>query len=73
MDMNDIKQEAIFEDKEWWEEEWQNMPEFVQKDLTPAKTLYVHFRNLEDIETFAQLIGQTVTELTSKKARYHYP
>ena len=49
---------------EWWEEYWQDMPEFNQKDLTPYKTIYIHFRNEKDIENFSKLINQKITDLT---------
>jgi hypothetical protein len=55
------EERSLFDKGEWWEDEWQGMPEFVQKDLTPFKTLYVHFEKKEDIDSFAKLIGQRVT------------
>ena len=48
------------EDSEWWEEEWQGMPEFVQEDLSPYKTIMVHFENEEAMESFAKLVDQTI-------------
>lgn len=50
---------------EWWEEHWKQMPEFVQKDLQPWKSIYVHFENREDMEAFEKLVGQRVN-LTTK-------
>ena len=46
------------------EDEWEGMPEFEQEDETAFKDLTVHFANVVDMEEFAQLIGQTVTEKT---------
>jgi hypothetical protein len=43
------------------EQEWEGMPEFVQKDLTSFHTITVHFRNREDIDDFAKLIDQRVS------------
>ena len=43
-----------------WQEEWKNMPEFVQEDLTSFKKVIVHFRNQQDFEKFEKLIGQTL-------------
>jgi hypothetical protein len=57
---NEVEQPAFFEMKEWWEDHWQGMPEFVQKDLMPAKTIYVHFESKEDMAAFAKLVGQTI-------------
>jgi hypothetical protein len=48
----------------WWEEHWKQMPEFVQKDLEPFHTIYVHFESREDMERFAELVGQTVLTTT---------
>lgn len=46
---------------EWWEEHWKGMPEFVQKDLMPLKTIYVHFETRHDLDAFARLVNQTIT------------
>lgn len=43
-----------------WEKEWQDMPEFVSEDLTPFKTILVHFRNKEDMKEFGKLLDQGV-------------
>lgn len=53
-----------------WTKEWKNMPEFEQDDLSPQRTIYIHFRNEEDVQEFAKLIGQKITE---KKKYYWYP
>jgi len=44
--------------------EWQDMPEFDQEDLTPHRTLFVHFRNDQDYDTFLKLVEQTGTDKT---------
>jgi len=41
--------------------EWQDMPEFFQEDLTPYRVLNVRFRNEEDVQKFAELMGQKIT------------
>ncbi len=51
-------------DNEWWEEHWQDMPEFNQDDETPIKTIYIHFKTQKDIEAFAELVKQTITSET---------
>lgn len=48
-------------DQDEWKKEWQGMPEFVQEDLSPYKTLQVHFASHEDMEKFSELIGQSLT------------
>ena len=49
---------AIPED---WEAHWKGMPDFAQRNLAPWKTVYVHFENRADMESFAKLTGQTIT------------
>lgn len=46
---------------ESWKEEWKDMPEFVQEDLTSYRKIFVHFRNDEDVQKFAELINQRIT------------
>jgi hypothetical protein len=60
--MNDEKEPQIplFNKGEWWEEHWKGMPEFVQKDLKPFKTIYVHFEFRKDMEAFSELVQQQI-------------
>jgi hypothetical protein len=46
------------------EKEWTGMPECHQEDLTAFKSIPVHFKSAGDIASFAQLIGQSLTEKT---------
>ena len=61
---------------EEWKKEWQDMPEFEMEDLSSFRKIIVHFRNQEDIDKFAELIGQKITKAPSlwypewKKRRY---
>jgi hypothetical protein len=59
--IDDADQLRLFGDGEWWESEWKGMPEFIQNDLEPFKTINVHFENKKDVEAFAKLVGQTIT------------
>jgi|GEM_PF-1494603 len=45
-------------------EEWKGMPEFKQGDQSPFKTLTIHFKNEEDMDKFAKLINQKITNKT---------
>jgi len=36
------------------------MPEFIQEDLTPWKSIKVHFASGDDMESFARVVEQTV-------------
>jgi hypothetical protein len=44
--------------------EWQGMPEFEHQDLTAVQSIHVHFKSREDVQAFAKLIGQEITEKT---------
>lgn len=44
--------------------EWAEMPEFVQEDQDSWKQLIVHFQNKDDLDAFAELIRQSLTERT---------
>ena len=59
--LEDENQEV--EDK-LWKKHWIGMPEFEQENNPPYKKLIVSFRNKEDYEEFANLIGQNLTEKT---------
>ena len=48
-----------------WKDEWQDMPEFEMEDLSSFRKIVVHFRNQEDIDKFAKLIGQKITKAPS--------
>jgi len=43
---------------------WRGMPEFEQKDLSPIKTIMIHFASMDDIAKFAELIEQNITPKT---------
>ncbi len=47
-----------------WYAEWVGMPEFVQEDIGPWKSLMVHFESRADMEAFAKLVEQTLTYRT---------
>jgi hypothetical protein len=54
-------------------EEWQDMPEFVQEDLAPYHKIIVNFRNEEDVVAFGKLIGQKIPEYRKKSMSIWYP
>ena len=47
-----------------WEDEWQDMPEFVQEKQEPYAKLIIRFRNEKDLQEFAEKIGQNITNKT---------
>lgn len=46
------------------EDERTGMPEFQQEDQAAHRTIYIHFRNDEDIRDFAKIIKQKITDKT---------
>lgn len=47
-----------------WKEHWVGMPEYKQEENSPYMKIYVSFRNKEDYQEYAKLVGQTLTEKT---------
>lgn len=50
--------------EEEYKKEWQDMPECISEDLTPWKTIKVHFKNEKDMKDFSKFLKQTITEKT---------
>ena len=46
------------------DEEWLDMPEFKQEDLTPVRQIIVSFKTDEDVQEFANIVGQKLTDKT---------
>ena len=61
-----FKEEKI----ESWRKEWQGMPEFVQEDQSPFKSILIHFETREDMDVFSKLVDQ---KLTLKTKSIWYP
>jgi hypothetical protein len=58
-----MNQNHLFENlDESFRDEWKNMPEYVQEDLTPYRVINVRFRNAEDVALFEKLMKQKITE-----------
>lgn len=62
--LNQIKGANNIIDEFDWQTEWKDMPEFTSEDKTPKRTLYVHFADDKDVEAFARLVKQTITDKT---------
>ncbi len=45
----------------WWKEHWVGMPEFIQEDALPWKSMYIHFRSWDDLKEFSRIIEQRMT------------
>ena len=59
-------QASLFEASEHdkWKEDWKDMPEFKNDDLTSWKSIIVHFENENDLKNFSKLLGQKLTYKT---------
>jgi hypothetical protein len=57
-------QETLINVDPLWKEHWNEMPEFVMGDESPQRTIRVHFRNNEDVQQFAKLLGQKISDKT---------
>jgi hypothetical protein len=44
--------------------EWKGLPEFEHTDLTPHRQILISFQNEKDVQTFAVLLEQNITEKT---------
>ena len=58
------KKQTLFEVPEPWEEHWQGMPEYIQENRKPWKTIPIHFENEDNLKLFAKLIDRTLTRKT---------
>lgn len=47
-----------------WKKEWKDMPEFVQEKQKPYAQITVRFNNEEDLQEFAKMINQKLTNKT---------
>lgn len=55
---------------EEWKQEWLDMPEFVQEKKEPYSKIIIRFENEIDLQNFANIIGQ---KLTNKTKSIWYP
>jgi len=50
--------------KKWWEEYWQDMPEFIQEEKDSYAKIIIRFDKEEDLYNFARLINQKLSKNT---------
>jgi hypothetical protein len=43
---------------------WKGMPDFEQEDKEAYQSIHVHFKTKDDVEEFARLVNQTITDKT---------
>ena len=58
------EQQFLVDIRQPWEVEWVGMPEYVNEDMTPYRSITIHFATEFDVENFAKFIGQTITKKT---------
>ena len=61
--------EVVIDSKAKAQEEWQQMPEFVQEKREPFSKIVFRFDSAEDLAEFSEMIGQKLTPKT--KSAWH--
>lgn len=56
-----------------WEDEWQDMPEYISEDQSPVQQIIVSFASYADVQAFAELLGMTVSPKTNSTWFPHRP
>jgi hypothetical protein len=59
-----MEQHKLFDEDNAWQQEWKDMPEFIQEKQTVYAQLIFRFNSEEDLQDFAKLIGQKLTKKT---------
>lgn len=65
--LNGENQQCLFGKKfnePFWKKHWKDMPEFIQNDESPYKSIIINFISKLDVEEFSELIKQNITENT---------
>lgn len=62
--VDEPEQELLFETPPDWRAHWASMPSYEHIDIEPKRDLIVHFRNDDDLQKFAKLVGQKITDKT---------
>ncbi len=57
-------QPYLFDIEQPWEKVWKGMPEFVQEDLEPWRSIIVHFASPGDLIAFSRLVERKLTPQT---------
>lgn len=63
-------QKNLFDEEDFWEKEWKDMPSFSMTPEVPLHTIKLHFKTEEDMIDFSKLIGQ---EVKKTKENYWFP
>ena len=64
-----FKKSVVVDSKSTAQSEWQQMPEFVQEKQEPFAQIIFRFENEQDLQEFAEMVGQKLTRKT--KSAWH--
>ena len=56
-----LQQESLFDLPPDWTQEWKGMPEYVVEDLSPFRSVIIHFACDADADRFAEVTGLRIT------------
>lgn len=60
----------LFEEENFWQNEWKEMPEFIMNPETPVLTIKLNFKTRDDIKKFSEIFGQ---EIKFNQENYWFP
>ena len=68
-----FERSVVVDSKSVAQSEWQQMPEFVQEKQEPFAQIIFRFETEDDLDAFAELIGQKLTGKTKSAWHPHRP
>jgi hypothetical protein len=68
-----FEKSVVIDSKSMAQSEWQQMPEFVQEKQEPFAQIIFRFETEDDLDAFAELIGQKLTGKTKSAWHPHRP
>jgi hypothetical protein len=68
-----FERSVVVDSKSAAQSEWQQMPEFVQEKQEPFAQIIFRFETEDDLDAFAELIGQKLTGKTKSAWHPHRP
>ena len=68
-----FEKSVVIDSKSMAQSEWQQMPEFVQEKQEPFAQIIFRFDTEDDLDAFAELIGQKLTGKTKSAWHPHRP
>lgn len=60
--MVDEEQPVLFDVPPDWKKDWQGMPGYDYVDQESKRDLILHFRNEDDVQAFAKVVDQRITD-----------